>query len=88
MLSLPPPLKLLLYCLVMIGTGVVLLKHANKWASSLQQYYIRAAKAQYGDGPRVREWERPRARLLSKVGIIFSALAIVTGLFVLIFGPF
>ena len=55
MLSLPLPLKLLLYCLVLIGTAIVLLKHANKWASSVQQYYIRAAKAQYGDGPRVLE---------------------------------
>jgi hypothetical protein len=88
MLSLPLPLKLLLYCLVMIGTAVVLLEHANKWASSLQQYYIRAAKAEYGDGPRVWEWERPWAWYIGKCGIIFSTVVIVTGVVTLIFGPF
>jgi hypothetical protein len=88
MLSLRLPLKLLLYCLVMIGTTVMLLQNANKWASALQALHTREAKKPYGDGPRVWEWERPWAWYIGKFGIIFSTVVIVTGVFTLIFGPF
>jgi hypothetical protein len=76
------------YCLVLIGTAVVLLEHANKWASDLQQLQIHEAKKLYGDGPRLWEWEGPWAWYIGKFGIIFLTVVIVTVFFALIFGPF
>jgi hypothetical protein len=83
MLSLPLPLKLLLYCLVVIGTAIVLLEHANKWASDLQQLQIRNAKSQKLDSS---PFEQPRMPIVYKVIVVFGTVVIVSGLFTLIFG--
>ena len=62
----------------------IVITHSDRWAHSLQQYYIRTSKKAYGESA---AWGQPWIKTLCKCLVIFFGFMSVVGLYAAFFAP-
>jgi hypothetical protein len=75
-------IKIAFVVIVGILTLGLLARNTNRWARSLQQYYIGEANKLYGNSA---GWDRPWRLFLFKALVIFFGLMAILGAYVVIF---
>ena len=75
-------LKIVAFLIIAVGSIAAVATQSNKWATAMQQYYVRQSKKMYGEN---ENWERPWIRTLFKALIFFFGFMFVLGVYVAIF---
>ena len=80
----PPVLLAKIVAFAVCATACIslVLARSDRWAVSLQQYYIRTSQKAYGEST---TWEQPWIKTLCKCLVIFFGLMAVVGLYVAFF---
>lgn len=73
-------IKIIIFSIALIGTIFTLIKNTGKWASRIQQYYIRHDKNNLGS------WEEPWILTLFKAMVIFAGFMFLVFVFSFLFG--
>ena len=74
--------KVVAFIVCAVACISIVIAHSDKWAHSLQQYYIRESERMYGNS---EDWRDPWIKTLFKFLVIFFGLMAVIGLYVAFF---
>lgn len=74
--------KIVAFAVCAVACISIVITHSDRWALSLQRFYIHESKKAYGES---EEWEQPWIRTLFKCLVIFFGLMAVVGLYTAFF---